>query len=814
VHRHLDIVEPLHGIARTYSRGSGNHLLQNKKGTAMNPTESAMKSPSTDSASNTDRANSTDQGLGSTPTTVTAEQSSGLPAAFHEMLLHRWGFETLRPAQQHALASILTGRDTLVVMPTGGGKSLCYQAPAVYRGGLTLVISPLLALMKDQVDGLGQLGIPAARLDSTLSAEERRALAGRLKAREIQMLYVSPERAMSADFVSWVQGNDIHTIAVDEAHCVSQWGHDFRPDYRLLASLRDVFPKASMLALTATATQRVRDDIVEQLKLRQPTVLVSSFDRPNLTYRVAPQHDVVQQIREVIDRQRGQGGIVYCQRRADVETICDALQKLRYSVAGYHAGMPYDERRKTQEAFINEDIDVVVATVAFGMGIDRSNVRFVIHASIPKTIEHYQQETGRAGRDGLPSECLLLFATRDVAAMRQITKSSLEQSNATPAWIAGQLKHLDDMVDYCKRPLCRHRTLTEYFGETYPPGPCGACDVCLGESETVPEAKVIAQKILSCIVRVGERFGAKAIVDVLIGASNAELVRRGHQSLSTYGIMKEHPASQIRDWIDQLIGQKAITVDGTEYPILKLNSFSKEILFGPTVPLLVRSPHCSPHAKPKSSRKKAIDFDYPQELFDRLRLLRKDLAQRANLPPYLLFSDMVLAELSARRPSNRQRLLAVHGIGETKANQYGDALLESIRQWCQLRSQPMDFEGIGRPASTQSPPPAQLGNSNSRKVTRPWLLQGLALDAVAEKTQLTVETVSNHLVALIENREVHHIEPWVSIETQQAILQAADRVGREKLRPIYEALSEAIPYPLIKITLAMELVHCPTSTSP
>lgn len=795
-----------------HPRDPVNHLLLNMKGTAMNPAESAMKSPSTDRSKSTDREKSTERGSGSTATTGSAgqTQASVLPATFHEMLLHRWGFETLRPAQQQALASILTGRDTLVVMPTGGGKSLCYQAPAVYRGGLTLVISPLLALMKDQVDGLGQLGIPAARLDSTLSAEERRALAGRLKAREIQLLYVSPERAMSADFVSWVQGNDIHTIAVDEAHCVSQWGHDFRPDYRLLASLREVFPKASMLALTATATQRVRDDIVEQLKLRQPTVLVSSFDRPNLTYRVAQQHDVVQQIREVIDRQRGQGGIVYCQRRADVETICDALQKLRYSVAGYHAGMPYEERRKTQEAFINEDIDVVVATVAFGMGIDRSNVRFVIHASIPKTIEHYQQETGRAGRDGLPSECLLLFATRDVAAMRQITKGSLEQSNATPAWIAAQLKHLDDMVDYCKRPLCRHRTLTEYFGETYPPGPCGACDVCLGESETVPEAKVIAQKILSCIHRVGERFGAKAIVDVLIGASNAELVRRGHQSLSTYGIMKEHSASQIRDWIDQLIGQKAITVDGTEYPVLKLNPFSKELLFGPTVPMLV----WTPHAKPKPSRKKAIDFDYPQELFDRLRLLRKELAQRANLPPYLLFSDMVLAELSARRPSNRQRLLEVHGIGETKANQYGDALLESIRQWCQRRSQPMDVEGIDRPASTHSNTPAQLGNSNSRKATRPWLLQGLALEAVAEKTQLTVETVCNHLVALIENREVHLIAPWVSIEMQQTILHAADQVGREKLRPIYEALGEAIPYRLIKITLAMELAHSPTSTSP
>lgn len=746
------------------------------------------------------------------------KSSVDIPSDFFEMLHRTWGFDRLRDAQQRPMASILRGQDTLVVMPTGGGKSLCYQAPAIYRGGLTIVVSPLLALMKDQVDGLNQLGLGAARLDSTLLGSEKRTLAEQLKAQRIRLLYVSPERALSPDFASWVQGNNVHTIAIDEAHCVSQWGHDFRVEYRQLARMRELFPKAAVVALTATATQRVREDIIGQLGLRQPAVAVSSFDRPNLTYRVQPQRDIVAQIREVIDRHRGSGGIVYCLRRSDVEALTQALRDAGCSVGGYHAGMSDADRHAVQDAFLREQVDVVIATVAFGMGIDRSNVRFVVHACVPKSIEHYQQETGRAGRDGLAAECLLLYSKRDAIMLKRMVQRGLEESSAAPAVIDSQMQHIDDMIAFCEHPGCRHRRLVEYFDESYVASNCNACDMCLGEADCMPDGKVLAQKILSCIHHMNERFGAQAVCQVLVGSEDATIVKRGHDKLSTYGILKEHGASQVRQWIHQLIDQRAICVEGTEYPILKLNARSREILFGNAVPSLLRAPAASNGGRKSSSHRRSAspsaNPDVPAELFEQLRALRKQLADAANIAPYLLFSDAVLTDLCLHRPSTRESMLQIDGIGEAKSNAYGDPFLEAIRAWSSQSGQRMDV-ALRSPNGSMASTAFRATNPPSKvqQAVRPLLMQSLPLETIAQKVEVTVETVCKHLLGLLETGVLSSIDPWVSAETQARVQQAANDCGRDRLKPIYEALDQTVPYHVLRMVLAMEAIHSMSARS-
>jgi len=726
-----------------------------------------------------------------------------IPEAFFRILKDVWGFDTLRESQREAIASILAGRDTLVVMPTGGGKSLCFQAPALYRGGLTIVVSPLIALMKDQVDALEQVGAAAARIDSSLGLDEKRKIAQRISKGEIRLLFVSPERLIDPGFAQLVQGNDVHTIAIDEAHCVSQWGHDFRPEYRKLSQIRSLFPKAAVHAFTATATQKVRDDIVGQLQLRSPRILVNSFDRPNLTYRVLPQVDVVEQVREVLDRYRGQGGIIYCLRRSDVESLCQILGAHGYSVAPYHAGLSSDERKRAQEAFINETVDVVVATVAFGMGIDRSNVRFVVHTSMPKTVEHYQQETGRAGRDGLPSECILLFSLGDMVSLRRMTEASLREAGASEELIAAQRTQLEEMSRYCRTPMCRHRGLAEYFGETYPGDSCDACDVCLGDTDNVPDAKIVSQKILSCVHRVGERYGVNYLVDVLTGSQSADIQRRGHATLSTYGILKDVSKSQLKDWIYQLVGQGAVDLEGDEYPILKLNAHSREVLFGKREPRLLRSAVKKEKVRARASAL-PDDFEYDQGLFDQLRKVRRDVAAQHSVPPYIVFSDRVLAELSARRPSNRENLLRCSGIGETKAEAYGSTFLQAIQQYCHESNMPQDVEFAAAASAPREAKPMGGKPSASKGVTVPLLLQRESLEAVAAKAQLTVGTVVTHLLGLIEAGEIESIDPWVDPALQLRILASAERLGRERLKPIFEDLEQSVPYDVLRIVMTFE----------
>lgn len=744
--------------------------------------------------------------------TTSANSAATIPDAFYTMLRETWGFESLRPSQHQAIASILEGKDTLVVMPTGGGKSLCYQAPAVFRGGLTIVVSPLIALMKDQVDSLKQVGVNAIRIDSTLTPPEKREAAEQIRSGKVRLLFVSPERLANQDFIRFLDGNNVHTIAIDEAHCVSQWGHDFRPEYRQLCSLRTSFPNAAMHALTATATEKVRLDIIDQLQLKSPRVLVSSFDRPNLTYRVLPQLDLLDQIREVCERHRGSGGIVYCLRRADVEQVTEYLQKKGFSAVGYHAGMSHEQRKLAQEAFLTESVDVAVATVAFGMGIDRSNVRFVVHASIPKSIEHYQQETGRAGRDGLPSECVLLHSIGDVVTLKKITEGSLREANASEEIVASSRNQIEEMSRYSRTPMCRHRALVEYFGQPYEQDSCGACDVCLGETDEVPDAKIIAQKILSCVFRVQERFGVNYVVDVLLGAKTQTLVQRGHDKLSTYGLMKEFPKAQVRDWIYQLIGQSALDLDGSEYPILKLNANSKAILFADAQPKLIRTAAKTKERKQAPTSEAATYAD--KALFEELRLLRRKIAQEQNVPPFVVFSDSVLMEMSAYRPSTLENMLQVSGIGNAKLNSYGQVFLDIIRHHCEESSLSMDvdWKSISQNSSSSGavssavdrPKTLRSSGSNTRHITIPMLREGKSFAEIAAKAEITVGTVVAHLTELLQEESVPSIDAWIPPEIQSKVIAAADAVGRERLKPIFEHLQESVGYESIRLVLAFE----------
>ena len=569
----------------------------------------------------------------------------------------------------------LDSRDSLVVMPTGGGKSLCYQAPAVLQDRVTVVVSPLISLMKDQVDGLIACGVPAAQMNSSLSPLDLRAVEHEVMQGDVKLLFVSPERIALPRFRELLKRAHVQTFAIDEAHCISHWGHDFRPEYRQLRTLRDEFPDASLHAYTATATPEVRRDIAAQLGLRDPLVLVGDFDRPNLTYRVLPRHDEAKQVLDVIERHRGEAGIIYCIRRKDVDALAEKLRRRGHNAVAYHAGLTQEERREAQEAFANEKCDLVVATVAFGMGIDRSNVRFVLHTAMPKSVEHYQQESGRAGRDGLEAECVLLFSGADVMAW----KSMLINETTDSEYADSLLRHLNHMDRYCSGATCRHRALVEYFGQKFT-GTCNACDICLGETEEVEDALVVAQKIVSCVYRVRESFGVAHIVGVLRGEDTDRIRDRGHDQLSTYGLLKGHTRQDVREWIYQLIAQDFLEQSSGEYPVLRMGSRSREVLKG-YADVKLRQPA----VKKKDARareRRAIfsdDGTYDRDLFEALRVWRRGEAQERGVPPYVIFSDRTLRELARLRPSSLYELRGIYGIGDVKLETFGDAVVRVIR---------------------------------------------------------------------------------------------------------------------------------------
>lgn len=614
--------------------------------------------------------------------------------ALLEIVRRVWGYESLRPLQGEAMQAVVEGRDSVVVLPTGGGKSLCFQVPALHLPGLAVVVSPLIALMHDQVDALVDAGVAAAYVNSTLTPAERRQTADDVRSGKIKLLYLSPERLNAGQTLDFLAEANPSFFAIDEAHCISEWGHDFRPDYRMMRVLKERFPNTAVHCYTATATERVRDDIVRELGLVDPLVLVGSFDRPNLVYRAQRRGERMKQIMAVVDRHADESGIVYCLRRADVEEVCAALVAAGKQALPYHAGLADEDRKRNQDAFLNDRCKIMVATVAFGMGIDKSDVRYVVHAAAPKSLEGYQQESGRAGRDGLEAECVMFYSGSDFQTWRSFQKDLPPQAmQAAEALLKG-------IEGYCQGMVCRHRALVEYFDQPFAGERCGACDVCLDEVELLDDALVTAQKILSCVARLDQSFGGEYTAQVLVGSREQRIVEKGHDKLSTWGLLKTHDKRQIRDWIDQLIGQGCLVKAG-EYGVLQLTDDGFNVLRGRATPRLSRATVAASGSGSGGSRRESKVSKESWEgvdrgLFEELRKLRKSKAEERGLPPFVVFSDATLRDFARRRPSTFEALPSVHGVGEKKRAEYGEDFLDAITNYCREHGVEMDAGGAVR----------------------------------------------------------------------------------------------------------------------
>ncbi|UUO08283.1 DNA helicase RecQ [Blastopirellula sp. J2-11] len=720
----------------------------------------------------------------------------------HEQLLSTmqqyWGYEGFRPLQQEAMQAVLDDRDSVVVMPTGGGKSLCYQVPALCKPGLAVVASPLISLMKDQVDALTACGIQAACINSTITAEERRQIAADIRSGSMRVLYLAPERLLSERMLDFLAGADVSFFAIDESHCISEWGHDFRPEYRMMKMLKENFPGVGVHAYTATATERVRHDIAQQLGLVDPELLVGSFDRPNLNYRILRRGDRLAQIQEVIARHPNESGIVYCIRRADVESIAEQLNAAGVKALPYHAGLSDVQRQQNQEAFIQERTDVIVATVAFGMGIDKSNVRYVIHAGMPKSLESYQQESGRGGRDGLEAECVLLYSSGDLVTWKRML------GDLPDAAQQAAMRSLDALDHFCIGTECRHRMLVSYFGQELEAEECEACDVCLGTVDLVEDATVLGQKILSSILRTGERFGADHNAKVLCGSRDKRVLELDHDKLSTYGLLQNESIRSVRMWIEQLAGGRYLVKTG-EYNVLKVTEAGRELLRGEVTPKLTKPDADEKPGAEKSGGSKrprrADDWEgVDRELFESLRTLRREKAEEAGIPAYIVFGDSSLREMARHRPATLENFRLIKGVGDKKCQDYGEVFTQHIVNYCQqhgLEVEAMEVQVIAAPR--REPPKNQ---SKALKDAFTLFAKGQTVNEVANVIGRAESTVQGYLEQFIREEKLEDPTAWVTGEVARRVEAAIEECGTGGLRPIYEHLNEEVPYDEIRIVAA------------
>lgn len=710
-----------------------------------------------------------------------------------------FGYDQFISLQQDVIENVLRGRDTLAVMPTGGGKSLCYQVPAILLEGLTVVVSPLISLMKDQVDQLSQLEIPGVLLNSALPSHVYRSHVDSIRRGEAKLLYAAPETLLKPNVLDLLESVPVACLAIDEAHCISEWGPDFRPEYRQLTEIRARMDGAVCIALTATATPRVRADILKSLGFDDANEFVASFDRENLLIRVSPKQDPLRQTMEFLNKFPKESGIIYCSTRKQVDDLCAGLQASGFSACPYHAGLSEAERSENQERFVRDEIRIIVATIAFGMGINKSNVRFVLHHDLPKNIESYYQEIGRSGRDGMRAECLLLFSYGDIHKIKFFIsqKEGLEKRAAN--------LQLNAMVQFAESDVCRRIPLLGYFGETFAREECGMCDNCLAGDQETTDITIPAQKFLSCVKRTGECFGTMHIIDVLRGSKATKVMKHGHDRLSTYGIGKEYSREQWLQLARQFL-HKGLMVQDPQFGGLGLTQRAWDVFRGKeTVSGRLdapREPEMAPGKNAPGESAEGRTLQYDGQLFEILRRKRKELADEANVPPYVVFSDKTLAEMATFFPQTSESMLEINGVGKAKLEKYGPVFLDIIDDYC--RDHPVE-----RPARKLAPSPvSESGQPGQRK--RPVLIGeafngGKSVEQLAKECNVKRVTVLDHLFTYIQEGHALRSEGLLPLVTtlsdseRSRALEAFERHGLQFLRPVFEALGGQIGYEDLKI---------------